>query len=147
MNIELNEVLLWYAKQNTEVEGFLTSCIEILIPYILKNHEESLHEYIELSDIELINISRATGIKVFNTDEPIKIRKSTFQNIEMELIKPLYNSLKDLNIEYTLKIECDLYVASRDESEFSGCWKDFWLSNYEYKAKLICPSLAVFEPK
>ena len=144
MEIEFNEVLLWYAKQNTEVEDILTSCREILIPYILKNHEESLHEYIELSDIVFTNISRVAEIEVLNTDRDIKIRKATFKNIEKELIQPLFNSLKDLNLEYTLKIECDLYVASKTESEFSGCWKDFWISNYEYKEKLICPSLDIY---
>lgn len=144
MKIELNEVLLWYIKQNKWAESFLTSCREILIPYILKNHDESLYEYIELSDIEFINIMRTTEIKVLNTDRPIKIRKFTFRNIEKELIQPLFNSWKDLNLEYTLKIECDLYIACRTESEFSGCWKDFWLSNYEYKAKLVCPSLSEY---
>ncbi|WP_278347327.1 hypothetical protein [Helicobacter pullorum] len=141
MKIELNKEILEYVEQNTEAEGILTSCREILIPYILKNHEESLYEYIELSDIEFINIIRTTEIKVLNTDKSIKIKKATFKNIEKELIQPLFNSLKDLNLEYTLKIECDSYVANGTESNFSGCWKEFRITNYDYQARLICPSL------
>ena len=144
MKIELNKEILEYIKQNKEAKGILTSCKEILIPYILENLEESLHEYIELSDIEFINIDRATEINVLNTDEFIKIRKVTFKDIEKELIQPLFNSLKNLNLEYTLKIECDLYVANGAESVFSGCWKEFRITNYSYQERLVCPSLGVY---
>lgn len=144
MRIEFNEEILEYVKQNIEAEGILASCREILIPYILKSHEESLYEYIELSNIEFINIIRATEIKVLNTDEPIKIKSFTFESIEKELIQPLYNSLKGLNFEYTLKIECDLYVANGTESNFSGCWKEFRITNYDYQARLICPRLSEY---
>ena len=144
MRIEFNEEILEYVKQNTETEGILTSCREILISYILKNHEESLYEYIELSEIEFVNIARATEIKVFNTDGPIKIRSSTFNSIEKALIQPLFNSLKGLNLEYTLKIECDLYVANGTESNFSGCWKEFRITNYDYQERLICPRLNAY---
>ena len=144
MEIELNKEILEYVEQNTEAEGILTSCREILIPYILKNHEESLYECIELSEIEFINIVRATEIKVLNTDGSIKIKKATFENIEKELIYPLYHSFKDSNLEYTFKIECDLLVASKTESLFSGCWKEFRITNYDYQEKLICPSLNAY---
>ena len=144
MKIEFNEEILEYVKQNTEAKGILTSCREILIPYILENHKESLYEYIELSYIEFINIIRTADINVLNTDGPIKIRSSTFNSIEKALIQPLFNSLKGLNLEYTLKIECDLYVANGTESNFSGCWKEFRITNYDYQVRLICPRLNAY---
>ena len=101
MRIELNEEILEYCyKENTEAKGFLTSCREILIPYMLKSHKRSLKEYISLKDIELINSMRTVEIKVLNIDRDIKIEKKTFKNIEKELIQPLYNSLKNLNLKY-----------------------------------------------
>ena len=144
MEIELNKEILECVEQNTEAEGILTSCREILIPYILKNHEESLYECIELSEIEFISIARTTEIKVLNTDGSIKIKKAAFKNIEKELIYPLYHSFKDSNLEYTFKIECDLFVTSGTESIFSGCWKEFIITNYDYQEKLICPSLNAY---
>ena len=141
MKVEFNKEILECIKQNKEAKGILTSCKEILIPYILENHEESLHEYIELSDIEFISIDRATEISVLDTDELIKIRKATFKDIEKELIQPLFNSLRNSNLEYTLKIECDLYVASETESVFSGCWKEFIITDYNYQERFVCPSL------
>ena len=145
MRIEFNEEILEYCyKENTEAKGFLTSCKEILIPYILKNHKESLYEYIELGNIEFININRTAEIMVLNTDRGIKINIATFKNIKKELIQPLYHSLKDLKLEYTLKIECDLYVANGTESNFSGCWKEFRISNYDYQARLVCPRLSEY---
>lgn len=144
MKVRFNKEILEYIKQNKEAKGILTSCKEILIPYILENHEESLHEYIELSDIEFINIDRATEINVLNIDRLVKIRKVTFKDIEKELIQPLFNSLKNSNLEYTLKIECDLYVANEVESVFSGCWKEFRITNYSYQEKLVCPSLSEY---
>lgn len=144
MKIELNKEILEYVERNTEAKGFLTSCREILIPYILKNHKRSLKEYIKLGDIELINAFRTVEIKVLNTDRDIKIKIESFKNIEKELIQPLFNNLKDLNLKYTLKINCYLYIDVKGESRFSSCWKEFRISNYYYKVKLVCPSLDAY---
>ena len=146
MEVKLNKEILEYVEQNKEAEGLLTSCKEILIPYILENHKESLYEYIELDNIELelINYFRTVEIKVLDTDRDIKIRSSTFRSIEKELIQPLFNSIKGLNLKYSLRIACYLYIANGTESNFSSCWKEFRISNYDYEAKLICPSLGVY---
>lgn len=144
MKIELNKEILEYVEQNTEYEGLLTSCKEILIPYILKNHKKSLKEYIKIDGIELINAFRTVEIKVLNTDRDIKIKIESFKNIEKELIQPLFNNLKDLNLKYTLKIDCFLYLENGDRSKFACCWKEFRISNYDYQARLICPSLNVY---
>lgn len=145
MRIEFNEEILEYCyKENPDAKGFLTSCREILIPYMLKKHKNSLKEYIKLSDIELINGFRTVEIKVFNTDRPIKIDIATFKNIEKELIQPLYNSLKNLNLKYTLKIGCCLYINVKGESRFASCWKNLLISDYDYKIKFVCPSLDVY---
>lgn len=87
---------------------------------------------------------RTAEIKVFNTDRPIKIDIATFESIEKELIQLLFNSLKGLNLEYTLKIECDLYVANGTESNFSGCWKEFRITNHDYRVKFVCPRLDIY---
>ena len=145
MRIELNEEILEYCyKENTEAKGFLTSCREILIPYMLKKHKNSLKEYIRLHDIVLINSMRTVEIKVFNIDRPIKIDTATFKNIEKELIQPLYNSLKNLNLKYSLKIGCYLYINVKGESRFTYCWKELRISNHDYKVKFVCPSLGVY---
>ncbi|KAB0574521.1 hypothetical protein F7P74_06195 [Helicobacter pullorum NCTC 12824] len=145
MRIEFNEEILEYCyKENTEAKGFLTSCREILIPYMLKKHKNSLKEYISLGDIELINTFRTVEIKVFNTDRAIKIDKATFKNIEKELIQPLYNSLKNLNLKYALKIGCYLYINVKGESRFSSCWKELKISDYGYQARFVCPSLDMY---
>lgn len=144
MKIDFNEEILEYIEQNKEAKCFLTSCKEILIPYILKNHKKSLKEYIEIDGIELINAFRTVEIKVLNTDRDIKIKIESFKNIEKELIQPLFNSLKDLNLKYTLKIDCFLYLENGDRSKFASCWKEFRISNYDYQARLICPSLAAY---
>ena len=145
MRIEFNEEILEYCyKENTEAKGFLTSCREILIPYMLKKHKNSLKEYIRLDDIELTNYFRTVEIKVFNIDKPVKIDIATFKNIEKELIQPLYNSLKNLNLKYTLKIGCYLYINVKGESRFACCWKDLRISNYDYKVKFVCPNLDVY---
>lgn len=146
MRIEFNEEILQYCYQeNLEAKGFLTSCREILIPYILKNQRSSLKEYISLSDIVLINNSRTVEIKVFNIDKTVKIKKETFKDIEKELIQPLYNSLKDLkNLKYTLKIGCYLDINVKGESRFSGVWKEFLLTYYDYQVRLVCPALNIY---
>ena len=145
MRIEFNEEILEYCyKENPDAKGFLTSCREILIPYMLKKHKNSLKEHISLGDIELINGMRTVEIKVFNIDKPIKIDIATFKNIEKELIQPLYNSLKNLNLKYTLKIGCYLYINVKGESRFARCWKNLLISNYDYKIKFVCPSLDVY---
>lgn len=146
MRIEFNEEILEYCYQeNLEAKGLLTSCREILIPYILKNHRNSLREYISLSDIALINNSRTDEIIVFNTYGKVKIKKETFKNIEKELIQPLYNSLKDLkNLKYILKIGCYLYINVKGESRFSYAWKELLISNYDYKVRFVCPNLDVY---
>lgn len=145
MRIEFNEEILQYCYQeNPDAKGFLASCREILIPYMLKKHKNSLKEYISLGDIELINDMRTVEIKVFNTDRPIKIDTATFKNIEKELIQPLYNSLKNLNLKYTLKIGCYLYINVKGESRFACCWKELRISNYDYKVKFVCPSLDIY---
>ena len=144
MKIELNKEILEYVEQNKCAEGFLTSCREILIPYILKNHNKSLKEYIEIDGIELTNYFRTVEIKVLDTDRDIKIRSSTFRSIEKELIQPLFNSIKGLNLKYSLRIACYLYVANGDRSKFTGCWKEFRISNYDYQARFICPSLDMY---
>lgn len=145
MRIEFNEEILEYCyKKNLDAKGFLASCREILIPYMLKKHKNSLKEYIQLGDIELINYFRTVEIKVFNTDRPIKIDIATFKNIEEELIRPLYNSLKNLNLEYTLKIGCYLYINVKGESRFACSWKNLLISDYDYKIKFVCPSLDVY---
>ena len=145
MRIEFNEEILEYCyKENPDAKGFLTSCREILIPYMLKKHKNSLKEYIKLSDIELINGMRTVEIKIFNTDRPIKIDIATFKNIEEELIKPLYNSLKNLNLKYTLKIGCYLYINVKGESRFSQAWKELLLTHYDYKVRFACPALNIY---
>lgn len=145
MRIEFNEEILEYCyKENPDAKGFLTSCREILIPYMLKKHKNSLKEYIRLGDIELINGMRTVEIKVFNIDKPIKIDTATFKNIEKELIQPLYNSLKNLNLKYTLKIGGYLYINVKGESRFASCWKNLLISDYDYKIKFICPSLDIY---
>ena len=145
MRIEFNEEILEYCyKENPEVEGFLTSCREILIPYMLKKHKNPLKEYIRLGDIELINDMRTIEIKVFNTDRPIKINTATFKNIEKELIQPLFHSLKGLNLKYSLKIGCYLYINVKGESSFSRAWKEIRISNYDYKVRFVCPSLDAY---
>lgn len=145
MRIEFNEEILKYCYQeNPDAKGFLTSCREILIPYMLKKHKNSLKEYIRLGDIELINSMRTVEIKIFNTDKPIKIDIATFKNIEKELIQPLYNSLKNLNLKYILKIGCYLYINVKGESRFSCSWKNLLISDYDYKIKFVCPSLDVY---
>lgn len=146
MRIEFNEEILQYCYQeNPDAKGFLTSCREILIPYILKNHKNSLKEYISLSNIELINESRIVEIKVFNTDRDVKIKRETFKNIEQEFIQPLYNSLKDLkNLKYSLKIGCYLYINVKGESRFSQAWKELIISNYDYKVRFACPALNIY---
>lgn len=146
MRIEFNEEILRYCyEENTEAKGFLTSCREILIPYILKNHKNSLKEYISLGDIELINESRTVEIKVFNTDRDVKIKRETFKNIEKELVKPLYNSLKDLkNLKYTLKIGCYLYINVKNESRFSQAWKELKISIYGCQERFACPALDIY---
>lgn len=145
MRIEFNEEILRYCYQeNPDAKGFLTSCREILIPYMLKKHKRSLKEYIKIEDIELINELRTVEIKVFNIDKPIKIDIATFKNIEEELIKPLYNSLKNLNLKYILKIGCYLYINVKGESRFSCSWKELRISEYDYKVKFVCPSLDIY---
>lgn len=144
MKIEFNKEILEYIEQNKKAEGLLTSCEEILIPYILKNHKKSLKEYIEIDGIALTNYFRTVEIKVLDTDRDIKIRTSTFKSIEKELIQPLFNSIKDLNLEYSLRIACYLYLANGDRSKFACCWKEFRISNYDYQARLICPSLDMY---
>lgn len=146
MRIEFNEEILEYCYQeNLEAKGFLISCREILIPYILKNQRSSLKEYISLSDIVLINNSRTVEIKVFNIDETVKIKKETFKDIEKELIQPLYSSLKDLkNLKYILKIGCYLDINVKGESRFSGVWKELLLTHYNYQVRLVCPSLGIY---
>lgn len=146
MRIEFNEEILQYCYQeNLEAKGFLTTCREILIPYILKNHKNSLKEYINLSNIELINESRTVEIKVFNIDRDVKIKKEAFKNIEQELVKPLYNSLKDLkNLKYKLKIGCYLYINVKGESRFSQAWKELLLTHYDYKVRFACPALNIY---
>ena len=111
---------------------------------MLKKHKNSLKEYIKLSDIELINGMRTVEIKIFNTDRPIKIDIATFKNIEEELIKPLYNSLKNLNLKYTLKIGCYLYINVKGESRFSQAWKELLLTHYDYKVRFACPALNIY---
>ena len=145
MEVKLNKEILEYVEQNTEYEGLLTSCKEILIPYILKNHKKSLKEYIELDNIELVNVNRETEARVLYADRAIKIDIATFKNIEKELIQPLFNSLKDLNLKHTFEIGCYLYRdIGGGESKFSGAWREFRISNYDYQAKLICPSLNTY---
>lgn len=145
MRIEFNEEILEYCYQeNTEAKGFLTSCREVLIPYILKKYKNSLKEYIRLHDIELINSMRTAEIKVFNTDRPIKIDIATFKNIEEELIRPLFNSLKGLNLKYTLRIGCYLYNNIEGESRFARAWKNLLISDCDYKIKFVCPSLDIY---
>lgn len=144
MKVEFNKEILEYVEQNKEAEGLLTSCKEILIPYILKNHKKSLKEYIKINNIELINYFRTVEIKVLDTDRDIKIKKATFKNIEKELIQPLFNSIKDLNLKYMLKIDCFLYLENGDRSKFASCWKEFKISVYECQAKLVCPSLSEY---
>ena len=144
MKIELNEEILEYVEQNTEYDGFLTSCKEILIPYILKNHKKSLKEYIELDNIELVNVNRMDEIRVLYTDREIKIEEKTFKNIEKELIQPLFNSLKNLNLKYGLKIGCYLHVDVGDRSKFACCWKEFRITGYDYQSRFVCPSLDVY---
>lgn len=146
MRIEFNEEILQYCYQeNLEAKGFLTSCREILIPYILKNHKNSLKEYISLSDIVLINGMRTVEIKVFNIYKGVKIKRESFKNIEKELIQPLYNSLKDLkNLKYMLKIGCYLYINVKGESRFSQAWKELIISNYDYKVRFACPALNIY---
>lgn len=146
MRIEFNEEILQYCYQeNLEAKGFLASCREILIPYILKNHKNSLKEYINLSDIALINSSRTIEIKVFNIDRDVKIKKEAFKNIEKELIQPLYNSLKDVkNLKYILKIGCYLYINVKGENRFSRAWKELLLTHYDYQVRFVCPSLGIY---
>lgn len=146
MRIEFNEEILQYCYQeNLEAKGFLVSCREILIPYILKNHKNSLKEYISLSNIELISSNRIVEIKVFNTDRDVKLKRETFKNIEKELVQPLYNSLKDLkNLKYALKIGCFLYINVKGESRFSQAWKELIISNYDYKVRFACPALNIY---
>lgn len=146
MEIEFTEEILKYCyEENRGYRGFLTSFEEILMPYILKNHKKSLKEYIELDNIELIIGvgDRITEIKVFNTYEAIKISKEALRNIEEELIQPLYNSLKDLNLEYILKIGCYLYIDVKGESIFTGAWKELMISRCDYKVRFVCPSLDI----
>lgn len=145
MRIEFNEEILEYCYQeNLEAKGFLASCREILIPYMIKKHKNSLKEYIKLSDIVLINSMRTVEIKVFNTDRPIKIDIATFKSIEKELIQPLYNSLKGLNLKYSLRIGCYLYNNIMGESRFSCAWKEFLLTHYDYQVRFVCPNLGVY---
>lgn len=145
MRIEFNEEILEYCyKENIDAKGFLTSCREILIPYMLKKHKRSLKEYIKIADIELINELRTVEIKVFNIDKPIKINKVTFKSIEEELIKPLYNSLKNLNLKYTLRINCYLYIEVEGKSIFSCCWKELRISKYGCQVRFVCPSLDTY---
>lgn len=145
MKIEFTEEILKYCyEENKEYEGFLTSCEEILIPYILKNHKKSLKEYIHLDGIALINDFRTVEINVFDIDRDTKINVGTFKNIEKELIRPLYHSLKGLNLKYLLKISGYLYLGNGDISKFACCWKEFRISNYDYQVRVICPSLNVY---
>lgn len=145
MRIEFNEEILQYCYQeNLEAKGFLASCREILIPYMLKKHKNSLKEYIKLDNIELINDMRTVEIKVFNTDRPIKINIDTFKSIEKELIQPLYNSLKGLNLKYSLRIGCYLYNNIMGASSFSCAWKEIRISNYDYQVRFVCPSLGIY---
>ena len=144
MKVEFNKEILEYIKQNKEAKGFLASCREILIPYILKNHKKSLKEYIKIDNIELTNYFRTVEIKVLDTDRDIKIRKATFKDIEKELIQPLFNNIKGLNLKYTLKINCFLYLEDGDRSKFACCWKEFRISNYDYQVRFVCPSLDIY---
>ena len=145
MRIEFNKEILQYCYQeNQDAKGFLTSCEEILIPYILKNHKKSLKEYIEIDRIALTNYFRTVEIKVLDTNRDIKIRTSTFKSIEKELIQPLFNSIKDLNLKHSLRIVCYLYLENGDRSKFACCWKEFRISNYDYQAKFACPSLDIY---
>lgn len=145
MKIEFTEEILKYCYEvNRKYRGFLTSFKEILMPYILKNHKKSLKEYIELDNIELIIGDRITEIKVFNTYEAIKISKEALRNIEEELIRHLYNSLRDLQIKYLLKIGCYLYINVKGESRFTGAWKELMISRCDYKVRFVCPSLDVY---
>lgn len=144
MKIELNKEILEYVEQNTDAEGFLTSCREILIPYIIKNHKESLKEYIELDNIDFVNVNIMDEIRVLYTDREIKIKKEAFKNIEKELIQPLFNSFKDLSLKYGLKIGCYLHVDVGDRSKFSGCWKEFRITGYDYQSRFVCPSLDTY---
>ena len=144
MKVEFNKEILEYVEQNTEAEGLLTSCKEILIPYILKNHKKSLKEYIKIANIELTNYFRTVEIKVLDANRDIKIKDATFKNIEKELIQPLFNSIKDLNLKYTLKINCFLYLKDGDRSKFACCWKEFRISNYDYQVRFVCPSLDIY---
>lgn len=144
MEVKLNKEILEYVEQNTEAECFLTSCKEILIPYILKNHKKSLKEYIELDNIELVDVNRGVETRVLYTDRAIKIDIATFKNIEKELIQPLFNSLKDLNLKYGLKIGCYLHVDVGDRSKFASCWKEFRITGYDYQPRFVCPSLGIY---
>ena len=145
MKIEFTEEILKYCyEENKEYKGFLTSCERILMPYILNNHKKSLKEYIELDNIELISRDRMTEIKVFNTYSVIKIKKETFKNIEEELIRPLYHSLKGLQLKYALKIGCYLYIDVNGESRFTGAWKELRIERYDYRVRFVCPSLNVY---
>ena len=144
MKIELNKEILEYVEQNTEAKGFLASCKKILIPYILKNHKESLKEYISLDDIELINSSWTLEKRVLDFDRDIKINTKTFKDIERELIRPLHHSLKDVNSPLILKFNCVLYLENGAISKFSCCWREYRITNYDYKSKLVCPSLNTY---
>lgn len=145
MRIEFNEEILEYCyKENPDAKGFLTSCREILIPYMLKKHKNSLKEYIKLDNIELINDMRTVEIKIFNTDRPIKIDIATFKSIEKELIQLLYNSLKGLNLKYSLRIGCYLYNNIMGTSRFSCAWKEIRISNYDYQVRFVCPNLGIY---
>lgn len=145
MKIEFTEEILKYCyEENKEYRGFFTSCEEILIPYILKNHKNSLKEYIELDNIELISRDRITEIKVFNTYKAIKISEETFRNIEEELIRPLYHSLKGLQLKYTLRIGSYLHIDVSGDGRFAKVWREFLIKSYGYNTRVVCPSLNVY---
>ena len=144
MEVKLNKEILEYVEQNTDAEGFLDSFKEILIPYILENHKKSLKEYIELDNIEFVNVNTMDEIRVLYTDRAIKINKEVFKNIEKELIQPLFHSFKDLNLKYRLKIGCYLHLENGDRSKFACCWKEFRISNYDYQERLVCPNLNTY---
>lgn len=145
MEVKLNKEILEYVEQNTDAEVFLTSCKEILIPYILENHKKSLKEYIELDNIEFVNVNIMDEIRALYTDREIKIHKEVFKNIKKELIQPLFHSLKDLSLKYELRIGCYLHLENWDNrSKFAGCWKEFRITGYDYQARLVCPDLNTY---
>lgn len=149
MRIEFNEEILRYCyEEDLEVRDFLASCKEILIPYILKNHKDFLKECVRLKTIELIIINRGVEVKVLDIDNDIdndiKIEKETFKDIEKELIQPLYNSIKDLNFEYILKIGCHLYIDVKGDGRLVGAWREFRITNYDYQARFVYLSSIIY---